>query len=371
MPDKYVTNFNMFDGTNVKIKDAELTERVTALENKANFNVRKFIFFGDSYNTGWTPDGTFTPWGQIAASQLWKTVDSSAFIVADSGGAFGRNDTDPQSFYASFKAFGDSKTTEFRNSITDIVIAGGANEYLYDISAIRNGMNSCGQYIASMFPNAQVWLFATGWNPYPARRQKLAEVYSGAYSYASYFNHWKYHEIFPLLHNRANMSSDLIHPVGAGQIAIGNAIALTILGGTPSMDSEAKPITSSVSQLGTAKRVGKFVVIEIKTSALAVADVDATTITKTSLPLTCDYIFGGYTTDQTGIPVSGVLRAANKFYNTTFTFKSVFVSDSDLSAVIGLCTNAINEAHNNFVQASDVQGIQLKEGVYVIDICKI
>lgn len=341
---------------------ANAAQNALNLQQMAN---RKIIFLGDSYNTGWTPDGTFTPWGQIAAQRLGKTIDTDAFIVAVSGGAFGRPATDSLSFYYAFKEYGDQQTLAFRQSITDIVIGAGANEYNYTADAVSNGILRLGNYIAAYFPNAKVWLFAAGWNSTYTRRHTIALLYN-TYSSASYYHGWIYNEVYPVLHDRAYMSSDLIHPNQNGQTALGTDIALIMFGGKPCRDSAVKTIMSGNTAIGEAQRIGKIIVCKFYNVSFSVTNISPTDITQTTLPLSCDLLFGSGLTNHADFLISGILRAASKFYNTGITFKAI--QKSDLSVVMGLCSNCVNADHNNFIDAADVEAVQLKASTFVTDI---
>ena len=87
-----------------------------ALQNVKN---RRFIFIGDSYAEGWTPDGNVTGFPIIIRDSLGLTTDSNFYNIYLGGAGFGYDEGVTKAFDTLLRTISESVTD--KDSITDIV----------------------------------------------------------------------------------------------------------------------------------------------------------------------------------------------------------------------------------------------------------
>ena len=188
---------------------------------------RRIVIFGDSYSAGWTPDGPVTGFPHIVKNIL-RLSNDDCLIFSRGGVRFG---IEEGSEYAFDSLMNDSLSSiENKASITDIVIAGGYNEF--DTKDVINaGIARCKSIIAANFsnPSLRVYLFAIGYHcSNVARRNFLFMAYEKCYAKAG----WAYTRLTPAICNADWWASDGYHPNQTAQDAIGKNIAGIMMGGT-------------------------------------------------------------------------------------------------------------------------------------------
>ena len=140
------------DSSSGLVKDvADLQNDVSDLYNLVgNIGNRKFIFCGDSYSVG---SYGVTGWIDNVESYLGLTDGVNAFdarnLVGYYGGSFGAD-----TFKNQIIALGGYITNP--NTITDIYLFAGANEYTYTTSDTMLGMTNFMYQCKNYFPNAKV-----------------------------------------------------------------------------------------------------------------------------------------------------------------------------------------------------------------------
>lgn len=178
---------------------------------------KKYLFVGDSYAQGYTPDGGSTPWVSIVKSKLG--LSSAQVVTAAAGGA--RFDTsNANNFYNLI----DAQTSD--NDITDIVIGGGYNDYGATSTNIALGIADVRTLCATKYPNAKLHIAFIGWTKNEAVKSVLPKTYQAYFEGCNAFpdidfmknTQYALHRYF------AYFSSDGIHPNDDGQEAIAAAI---------------------------------------------------------------------------------------------------------------------------------------------------
>lgn len=179
--------------------------------------VKKYLFVGDSYADGYTPDGDVTAWQAIIKTKLG--LDDSQYVTTHQGG-FGFGRPAEYNYYTLISALADD------SDITDIVIGGGYNDNASTQVDITSGITSVYNLCKTKFPNAKLHIAFIGWSKNAAAKTALQSTYvfykSGCEAHADidFMINTEYalHAYF------SQFSSDGIHPNLAGQTAIANAI---------------------------------------------------------------------------------------------------------------------------------------------------
>jgi hypothetical protein len=108
---------------------------------------KKYIFIGDSYGAGLTPEGTIMGWCERVKKNL-GLEDKDCMISCIGGSGFCVNTT----FLDQLKRFKDDI------GVTDIVVCGGYNDNGCDYNSIYNAVTEFVSYAKNHFPMARVGL---------------------------------------------------------------------------------------------------------------------------------------------------------------------------------------------------------------------
>lgn len=206
LPNYYINSIN-----------TEITNINNEIETLTN---KKWIFIGDSYSEGYSPDGTVTSWSTILKSYLG--LDNNHCLIVDAGGAGFANTSNK------YEDMINNLTSD--TEVTDILIAGGYNDLSYGKSSIITGMTTCKTLINQKFPNAKIHVAFIGGS--------INEIHGEIYLKKSYYIegcnslHINYlPNLEFVLFNSLLFSSDGIHPNQNGQDALGNALYQALNGG--------------------------------------------------------------------------------------------------------------------------------------------
>ena len=211
----------------VKIPDYALNALATAVDARCDAieediaelqtPAKKYLFVGDSYADGYTPDGNVTPWEAIVKTKLGLT-DAQYSTTHQGGFGFGR--PAEYNYYTLISALAND------NDITDVVIGGGYNDQYSSELDIKSGIANVYTLCRSKFPNAKVHVAFIGWSKNGSAKATLQNTYryylNGCNDYPGidFMKNTQY-----ALHDYYQMfSSDGIHPNLNGQNAIANAI---------------------------------------------------------------------------------------------------------------------------------------------------
>lgn len=198
-----------------------IAARVAVLEGKVSkIENPKWVFIGDSYSQGYSPDGNTTSWSALLKTKMG--LDNDHCTIADYGGAGFSNPSHP------FYEIVDDMTAD--PNVDYVLIAGGANDTTGSLSDVRSGVQQTMSNIATKFPNCK--------RVYVAWIGGRADQYHGnihlANSYwvkacqeygAEYLPNLQY----PMFYG-GNFASDNVHPNQTGQTAIANALYQAVNG---------------------------------------------------------------------------------------------------------------------------------------------
>lgn len=189
-----------------------------------------YIFIGDSYSEGYTPDSA-TPnesWSTKVCDVL-EIAAEDRHIYDDAGAGF-------LSYGPNEKTFSDLLDDAYdditdRSSITDIVVGGGYNDLTWEATNLAPAVESFVLHAKSLFgANVRVHIFPIGWAIDTTERYLLHNAYSNSYTQATRCG-GKYHSyIYACLNREDAFSSDGIHPSAFGQQLIANEILNSLAG---------------------------------------------------------------------------------------------------------------------------------------------
>ena len=244
-----------------ELEDTEARVDETFRTTLKTIGSRRFVIIGDSYAEGFSPDGNVTGWPKVMVSRLGLNTDQYEILYKGGSG-----------FFVSYqgKSFidllNDSSISD-PETVTDIIVEGGYNEYKQPWSAIGSGIASFISIAKTKYPNAKIWIGFCGWK---RDGSALYDLSQGVYRYmlaskqygAAYISNVQYalHEYYKVF------ASDDIHPNQAGQDRIAEITTDVILGGsgaiyepyrTPAFTPAIEGETSNVGvMLGSTLRAG-------------------------------------------------------------------------------------------------------------------
>lgn len=170
---------------------------------------RKYLFLGDSYSVGWTPDGDVKSWCEFCKDFL--ELDNVHYVTTGSGGAsFGNQ---------SGNSFTDLlNSQENDDTITDVVCCGGYNEIGMTTVNTLAGMLSFKNACNTKFPNARIHIGFIGNTKDKTQKPNISarcETYiNGCAMYnMNYLNNVE----FSLHRYYEDFASDGIHPNATGE----------------------------------------------------------------------------------------------------------------------------------------------------------
>lgn len=298
----------MLNTTNTNL-DA-LSNRVTKLHHKG------YIFIGDSYVQGYSPDGNIS---NTFVNQIINNLKITDVKISANGGAsFANNDNN-------FLTLLKNINVTDKNSITNIVVFGGYNDYSWSISDIKGGMTNFFNYAKTNYPNAIISIgyvgFCTDSSTYNKRADSVS-VYnevSGQLG-GNYLSGCEY-----ILHNTNEMSSDGIHPNITGHKRLASYCTTALINGSCNPTS-----TESVSLVPaegwTVDNPNNFIVI--KNGGVLTLQIDRNTFRHAA------FTFKG---DET------------RYLIGTFNNTSIFGNDNGLTSLTVPCYCALTGYTSNYV----------------------
>lgn len=176
---------------------------------------KKYLFIGDSYTEGYTPDGSVTTFPELFRQRMG--LSTNQVQVAYHGGyGFGR---DGYKFESIIQGLSND------DEITDVIILGGYNDRGQTYSNIYNGIETCKNLVNTKFKNATLHIGQVGCSNNSATTYSLYGV-STSYRNACQTLHIKYiHNIEYVLHKYfLDFSSDGFHPNQNGHSDLAYAI---------------------------------------------------------------------------------------------------------------------------------------------------
>lgn len=287
-----------------------LSNKVTKLYNKG------YIFIGDSYTQGYSPDGNIS---NTFVNQIINNLKITDVKISANGGASFANSAN------NFLTLLKNINVTDKNSITNIVVFGGYNDYSWSKTDITTGMTNFFNYAKTNYPNAVISIgyvgFCTDSSTYSKRADSVSiynEV-SGNLG-GNYLSGCEY-----ILHNTNEMSSDGIHPNIAGHKMLASYCTTALMNGSCNPTS-----TESVSLVPaegwTVDRPNNFIVT--KNGGVLTLQIDRNTFRHAAFTFKCDetrYLIG------------------------TFNNTSIFGNDNGLTSLTVPCYCVLTGYTSNYV----------------------
>ena len=208
----------------VRVQDAAINDLQDQI-NDLKAPAKKYLFVGDSYADGYTPDGQVNAWQTIVKTKLGLT--DAQYVTTHQGG-FGFARPAQYNYYTLINALTDDP------DITDIVIGGSYNDYPYSAADIASGINNVYTLCKAKFVNAKIHIAFIGGSRNGEAKTALRGTYKAyknacaLYPDVDFMKNVQYS-----LHDYFNMfSSDGIHPNQTGQNSIADAITECLLTGS-------------------------------------------------------------------------------------------------------------------------------------------
>lgn len=287
-----------------------LSNRVTKLHHKG------YIFIGDSYTQGYSPDGNIS---NTFVNQIINNLKITDVKISANGGAsFANSDNN-------FLTLLKNINVTDKNSITNIVVFGGYNDYSWSKTDIITGMTNFFNYAKTNYPNAIISIgyvgFCTDSSTYNKRADSVS-IYNEVSGHlgGNYLSGCEY-----ILHNTNEMSSDGIHPNITGHKMLASYCTTALMNGSCNPTS-----TESVSLVPaegwTVDNPNNFIVI--KNGGVLTLQIDRNTFRH------APFTFKG---DET------------RYLIGTFNNTSIFGNDNGLTSLTVPCYCALTGYTSNYV----------------------
>lgn len=217
-------SFVVISGQTATMQTAKASFRF--LRARKDVNGGNWIFIGDSYLDGYTPDGSVVSWGVKLAE--FMGLDSDKYVIRAKGGAGFYS----QSNGINFQTLLQAVNTFEKDSVTNIVVCGGYNDNTQTAPNIYNAVIAFLNKAKELYPSALVSIGMVGHNSTsPGIRNNLR--YNSLFAYQQAAGNAKNARYLPLVEYALNdtlMSSDGIHPNANGQVQIAIAAKNALMG---------------------------------------------------------------------------------------------------------------------------------------------
>lgn len=196
----------------------ELTNRINSIFDK------KYVFMGDSYADGYSPDGDTTSWISLLVNKM--NLSSGQYISTHAGG-LGFSTNRPNYNFISLL---QNLTAD--DSLTDLYVCGGYNDAGQTKTNIINGISNFKTLFDNKFPNAKLHIGFIGWSSNSNTINNLKNAFFAYKEACELYNIDLMNGVQFALHNYFKyFSSDGIHPNQNGQNSIANALYNCIVSG--------------------------------------------------------------------------------------------------------------------------------------------
>ncbi len=213
---------------NLGTRTTNVEGRVTTIENKLSAP-RVYLFIGDSYAQGWTPDGNVNGWPNRV--RIYMGIDTAHFVSVYKAGVGFVATVDGENFQTLMEnAPGD------KSIITDIVVCGGYNDIGQTIATIVPKINAFMTSANTLYPNAQVHIGFIGWNSFLTSHANMNVAVTAYIEGASSYRAHYLNGVENILHRPNMMSSDNYHPNDIGQYYLGIYISNALQAGSANVN---------------------------------------------------------------------------------------------------------------------------------------
>lgn len=230
-----------------------INTRISALDEKY------FIFIGDSFGEGWTPDGYTTPYGTLFKNHY--NILNDHWYESNVGGAgFNVGTTYLAQLQALYSTISD------RTKITDIFVLGGRNDYESTFAEIQNGRNAFITYARANYVNAKIHIGFIGRSFEHTSTTNMDRQYKvyRAFKNDCELNHGIYmNGIECFLNDSTFFASDGKHPNQSGQNSIYNALVSYFETGAAEFNNLIYPTVTPSGITTSAASIGNITMNEI------------------------------------------------------------------------------------------------------------
>lgn len=325
------------------------------LDNNANditiLKSEKYIFIGDSYGMGYTPEGIVTNWCQFT-KELMNIKDEDYYHYAIGGYGFTNG---------GFQELLNNATNDIQDkkNVKYVIVGGGYNDAkTYD--KISDGMKTFFDKCKASFPNAKIIIAPFGWvveglTSGVHSDQKTSNLINMVLEYqrnavvqgGSYVD-----GIYSSLHNNSFFSSDYVHPNQNGEYMIGLSMANYLKGNSFNTVEYMKSencFSNNVYESGINNTIECIATVDGKNTVLNLTS-GKITGTFNDVELNGNSILLGTVKsaavngcyNKTIFPLSGIIKTTDdKFFNINFTLT---ISNNKLYMNLTM----INEDNLNF-----------------------
>lgn len=337
------------------IKDEVARNQLSPLSRLIN---KKYILIGDSYLTGYTPNGNITNWG-IYFQQFLGIANDKIQIVGYNTSGFTRIDV--KTFTQMISELTDD------DEVTDIIVCGGYNDIGSSNSSLLSYMTSFKTACASKFPNAKISVGHIGWTTDPANIYPLSLNIAHYKSCCAELGFTYLSNVEYSLKDYFGMfTNDKIHPNATGQVAIAKAITSAVVTGQANIYYDFRNISFTPASNITITSPGNFAtVVNNNVTSIILAEImnlglsNAITLNCDNTPFEIGTITNGYAIGNTynliQMPVTVVIGYSGGYATIT---GSLSINNGKLYLTL-YNTNEYNTA-TNFGAFTGTYLIQIK-----------
>lgn len=210
--------------TNIEQLQKENTAIKKDVAQLQNIHNGKYIFIGDSYAEGYSPDGNTTGWCTHVKNNLGISDDD--YIKSVYGGVGFCNTVDNKTFLTLLQ----DVTIDNPENVAYIVVAGGYNDKSYNAGDIDTGVGLFCNYAKTNYPNAKICIGMCAFSTDASGLNSLNDVLRG-YSLCGKYGACYMSNIEYALHRIGYMASDGYHPNESGQVLLASYISSFLSGG--------------------------------------------------------------------------------------------------------------------------------------------
>lgn len=195
----------------------QLREDVTPLID------RKFAIITDSY--GLTFENVSNPWPVIFGLRAGLTLNTDLWYEALNGASFANNVL----YTTALQTLANRMTAAERESVTDLLVAGGCNDAAMTYDNIRAGMSTFINAARAAYPNANIYVACIGgFSNNITSKTNIAFNSMAAYSTAGDFGARYLTNVDLLMTNNYLFQADHVHPNQTGMNRLGSAVYMAM-----------------------------------------------------------------------------------------------------------------------------------------------
>lgn len=232
--DSWVTENRLANSavTTNKVADDSITP--AKLYDKKPY-ANNIVIIGDSYGAGWTPDGDVVGWPQLVA-QWMDDYGIETYHKSAGGVGFGAG----SSYITPLQELTATLTDAQKESVSTVVICGGANDRGATSANITTGMAQVKTYIENNYPNVSrvligfVGMYVEGKTTGVWANATFAQLTTAERNYAIGCKQSQLGTLIPyglsVLRSDSYFSSDWVHPKLEGQQEICKYVVSALMG---------------------------------------------------------------------------------------------------------------------------------------------